>query len=1225
MRKLLRYSLALSAAFALSHAAQAQTTGGVGIGTATPAASALLDLTSTTKGLLAPRMTAADRTNIQNPVAGLLVYQTDGVQPGFWYYTGAAWTYVNPSPAGDNLGNHTATQNLSLGTNLLTGGGTQGLRMSSSGQVGLGGAVPTNWLDIQGEGRVGTHPTGRPLYITGGFDQAANGVEIRHSNASQGVGIGYNSLYAAGSNTNQNLNLLPKGTGSMGIGTTDPAASALVDMNSSSKGMLPPRLTQAQRDAILNPATGLTVYNISAGRLNTYNGYTWTDPVLNVPPGTSAQLTFNYTGGPQIFAVPRGVTSLQVDMAGSQGAGVSCSGCFASGRGGRVQATLAVTPGQILSIEVGAVGYNGGGGGSVPGGGATDIRIGGTALANRVLVAGGGGGAYNTFGYSSVGWPGGGLVGGSYNYGGTQSAGGQDAGTPFQYCYCSPTPAGLGVGGGTSGGSYYSAGGGGGYYGGGAGYYGGGGGGSSYTDPALATNVIHTQGYRSGAGYATISFTQGPEAPNLSLSNATVSQAAGSVMYSDGSKLAGNAGQLYWDQAGTRLGVGTGSPQAKLHVAGDARVDGLGGGGSRMVVADNNGQLSAQALPTDVQQLSKAGSTISLTNGGSVTDSDNQQLSISGSTVSLTNGGSVVLPSGADNLGNHSATQTLTMNDYLLRLRGGTDNLHGLQYYSAPDGPALFGYNGGLLGYNKGDGNGIITALRWANNGYVGLGDGVTSTPSNRLDIRLEPRGGSHATNRALYVTGNFEDASNGVEFRHSNGTQGVGIGFNSLYAAGSNTNQSLNLVPKGTGGVGIGTTSPGALLDVNGSQLVRGGLSFGASTRQMINLFNDDYGIGVQGGTQYFRTGDAFAWFKSGTHNDAQFNAGSGGSLQMVLNAAGNLGLGTNNPTVKLDIPYGSVRLPGANGSDTWFNYPGNNQNYLRGTTILADNGGNVGIGTGSPTFPLDVQSVVTPGNYAYAFYAYSGGPYTGSTGSNSGPVSIRATGRILATEFNATSDRRLKNVIGLSDNAADLALLNKLRITDYTMRDRAAYGARQFKKVIAQEVEQVFPQAVNQHSGFLPDVYANAVKAEAQADSLLVLTLPAAPATAAKAGQRLKLIAKTGEVVGTVKAANGATLVVRGARQLAGQKVFVFGLEHADVRTVDYEALSMLNVSATQELARKVAALEAQNAALRQQSQQQQQALRALQTETTATTTSLSERLKALENMLGAKAEAK
>ena len=49
-----------------------------------------------------------------------------------------------------------------------------------------------------------------------------------------------------------------------------------------------------------------------------------------------------------------------------------------------------------------------------------------------------------------------------------------------------------------------------------------------------------------------------------------------------------------------------------------------------------------------------------------------------------------------------------------------------------------------------------------------------------------------------------------------------------------------------------------------------------------------------------------------------------------------------------------------------------------------------------------------------------------------------------------------------------------------------------------------------------------------------------------------------------------------------LAGGNAFVFGLEHADVRTVDYEALSLLNINATQKLARKVEALEKQNAAL-------------------------------------------
>jgi hypothetical protein len=63
---------------------------GVGINTATPDNSAMLDVVSTNKGVLIPRMTAAQRGAITSPATGLLVYQTDG-SAGFWYYDGTAW------------------------------------------------------------------------------------------------------------------------------------------------------------------------------------------------------------------------------------------------------------------------------------------------------------------------------------------------------------------------------------------------------------------------------------------------------------------------------------------------------------------------------------------------------------------------------------------------------------------------------------------------------------------------------------------------------------------------------------------------------------------------------------------------------------------------------------------------------------------------------------------------------------------------------------------------------------------------------------------------------------------------------------------------------------------------------------------------------------------------------------------------------------------------------
>ncbi|MDO7854743.1 glycine-rich protein [Hymenobacter sp. CA1UV-4] len=295
-------------------------------------------------------------------------------------------------------------------------------------------------------------------------------------------------------------------TGGVRIGTAGtPHASAALEVNSTDKGLLPPRLTTAQRDAIASPAAGLSVFNITTNQLNVWTGTRWQGFVPEFVPTTLA-----YTGGPQTYTVPAGVTGLTLDMAGASGGG-------AGGRGGRVQATLAVTPGQVLTFYIGgagaassasnaAGGYNGGGSSGLAsgGGGATDVRVGGTGLADRVLVAGGGGG-----GSSYSGGCGGGLVacdggGSTFTVGGTggsQSSGGSGA------------SLGLGASG------TYSGGGGGGYYGGGISTFlgTGGGGGSSYAGAGTSA-VVHTQGYQTGNGYVRFTFSN-PPAPVLDASN----------------------------------------------------------------------------------------------------------------------------------------------------------------------------------------------------------------------------------------------------------------------------------------------------------------------------------------------------------------------------------------------------------------------------------------------------------------------------------------------------------------------------------------------------------------------------------------------------------------------------------------------------------------------------------------------------------------------------------
>ena len=72
----------------------------VGIGTTTPDSSSMLDIESTDKGILIPRMTEAQKILVSSPVSGLLIYQTDE-EAGFYFYDGADWLRLvkNVSPS----------------------------------------------------------------------------------------------------------------------------------------------------------------------------------------------------------------------------------------------------------------------------------------------------------------------------------------------------------------------------------------------------------------------------------------------------------------------------------------------------------------------------------------------------------------------------------------------------------------------------------------------------------------------------------------------------------------------------------------------------------------------------------------------------------------------------------------------------------------------------------------------------------------------------------------------------------------------------------------------------------------------------------------------------------------------------------------------------------------------------------------------------------------------
>jgi alpha-tubulin suppressor-like RCC1 family protein len=286
---------------------------------------------------------------------------------------------------------------------------------------------------------------------------------------------------------------------------------------------------------------------------------------LGVPrAGATTITTFNFNGtnglngAYQTWTVPSGVTAVQVDAFGAQGANGDPGGLPVSGgpgagaKGGEELATLIVSPGDVLEIVVGghghgrSGGYNGGADGGTGsglgydgggGGGASDVRVGDCARTSscdytaRAIVAGGGGGGGGASSYDGGnGGQGGGLDNTNppcfpWGNGGPASGGngavdeshranggcagvyGQLGTDPWGGQSGDNASGGIGAGGGGGGGGY--GGGGGGYGGLGAGEGGGGGGGGGNGLQAVVLPPLRSvAGVRVGDGMVQLTYTQ---------------------------------------------------------------------------------------------------------------------------------------------------------------------------------------------------------------------------------------------------------------------------------------------------------------------------------------------------------------------------------------------------------------------------------------------------------------------------------------------------------------------------------------------------------------------------------------------------------------------------------------------------------------------------------------------------------------------------------------------
>jgi hypothetical protein len=160
-------------------------------------------------------------------------------------------------------------------------GGTQSVpvTLSVNGSVGIGISADAGFkLDVNGTARIAGNFT---LNATNPTIQSTSALLILKS--SYGIYIGTSGTNDVASFTNnafgQNTSIVYPCT--FGVANTLADSSSLIDMRSTTRGLLPPRMTNAQMLAISSPATGLQVYDTTNNKMCVYDGTSWQN--LNVP------------------------------------------------------------------------------------------------------------------------------------------------------------------------------------------------------------------------------------------------------------------------------------------------------------------------------------------------------------------------------------------------------------------------------------------------------------------------------------------------------------------------------------------------------------------------------------------------------------------------------------------------------------------------------------------------------------------------------------------------------------------------------------------------------------------------------------------------------------------------------------------------------------------------------------------------------------------------------
>jgi hypothetical protein len=485
-------------------------------------------------------------------------------------------------------------------------------------------------------------------------------------------------------------------------------------------------------------------------------------------------------------------------------------------------------------------------------------------------------------------------------------------------------------------------------------------------------------------------------------------------------------------------------------------------------------------------------------------------------------------------------------------------------------------------------GNGTDFSAR--SNAFTVLKNGKTSINGSGPLVMLEINGtdaiklpiGTTAQRPGTPQTGyfRFNSSTSNIEYYNGSGWTSPATattlinnpGTNNLFA-GSPIGTTTTGTDNAFFGAGAGDTNSSGSWNVfmgasAGTANTTGALNtlIGWNAGVSVSAANGNTFLGAQAGESTTQSVNTFIGEKAGRFTS------TGSENVFMGNSAGDTNVnGGSNTIIGYNADVGAAALQNATAIGSRASV--NQSNSLVLGSINGVNGAtsntSVGIGTTTPSAPLHIAT--RTGSFAsQAFTSFAQGNVSLNNGTAAGSnIAVRADGFYWSSGYGfiATSDKRIKDIVGKTDNQRDLNDLLKIEITDYKFIDKISMGNRIHKKVIAQQIETVYPLATNKTEGVVPSVFELARKVKVDGNKTIIETFKP---HLFNTNDEVKLILENGgERQFMVTVVNDSSFIINEA--IIGN-VFVYGKKVADLLTVDYDALTTLNISATQQLSKEV-----------------------------------------------------